>query len=493
MSRRKNIQDLNIFQHLKDSYSGEYVREVKKLINLNKKLIKAKNDREFIVKCIQQELIPKFLRFKLSNSSLANSRKTYEFKKSLLEEEKRRKNKLISNIHKEISTINKSVVQQLKHEIDWVMLDNFIQKNNEKVNNQTIKKQDNKLRDLELSNRFGLLDMEEIELSGRVLNISNTQLSDKEEKALSRGLKFAFKPKKVDEIEILTSLEVAVQRLEFQPILDNKLGLNKELKLDSKQAFLQNLKKEVSDLVEAAKKSENNLDNEELKTLINLSKNKNLVISKADKGNAVVVQNKSDYVKKVKSILEDGNKFKILDEDPTIDREEKLQKKLYYMFKFKNSFGAKTYARIRPVGSRSGVMYGLPKIHKKDAPIRPIISSIGTYTYKLAEYLDEILKPISNESRYSLKDTFDFCNKIKELNKSTNLKNSIMVSFDVSSLFTNIPTNESIDLIIKKAFNKKYTKDTLVGKKRVPTFQGLEEKDLKKTPRNISKIFSFCV
>ena len=51
------------------------------------------------------------------------------------------------------------------------------------------------------------------------------------------------------------------------------------------------------------------------------------------------------------------------------------------MFKFKNSFGAKTYARIRPVGSRSGVMYGLPKIHKKDAPIRPIISSIGTYTW----------------------------------------------------------------------------------------------------------------
>ena len=55
-----------------------------------------------------------------------------------------------------------------------------------------------------------------------------------------------------------------------------------------------------------------------------------------------------------------------------------------------------------------------------------------------------------------------------------------MVSFDVTSLFTNIPTDESIDLIVKKAFNKKYTKETLIGKKVIRTYQGLEEKDLKK-------------
>ena len=40
------------------------------------------------------------------------------------------------------------------------------------------------------------------------------------------------------------------------------------------------------------------------------------------------------------------------------------------------------YHRTRPVGSRPGVLYGLPKIHKENAPIRPIIAAVGTYNYK---------------------------------------------------------------------------------------------------------------
>jgi hypothetical protein len=57
-------------------------------------------------------------------------------------------------------------------------------------------------------------------------------------------------------------------------------------------------------------------------------------------------------------------------------------------------------------------MYGLPKIHKEGAPIRPIISACGTYNYKLAKYLDSILKPLLDESETIVTDTFDFVNKI---------------------------------------------------------------------------------
>ena len=45
--------------------------------------------------------------------------------------------------------------------------------------------------------------------------------------------------------------------------------------------------------------------------------------------------------------------------------------------------------KITPCGSRAGIMYGLPKIHKEGAPLRPIISAIKTYNYKLAKYLVE--------------------------------------------------------------------------------------------------------
>jgi hypothetical protein len=55
-----------------------------------------------------------------------------------------------------------------------------------------------------------------------------------------------------------------------------------------------------------------------------------------------------------------------------------------------------------------------PKIHKQGVPIRPIISAIGTYTYKLSKHLDEIIKPILVEDHFLAKDTFDFVNLISE-------------------------------------------------------------------------------
>jgi hypothetical protein len=107
-------------------------------------------------------------------------------------------------------------------------------------------------------------------------------------------------------------------------------------------------------------------------------------------------------------------------------------------------------------------MYGLPKIHKDGVPIRPIISAVNTYNYNLAKYLDKILKPLVKDD-FMIKDTFDFVNKI-----STITIDIIMASLDIKSLFTNIPTTETIEIILDEAF-----KDTEL-------FHGLTRDDLKK-------------
>ena len=39
------------------------------------------------------------------------------------------------------------------------------------------------------------------------------------------------------------------------------------------------------------------------------------------------------------------------------------------------------YNRIRPTGSNPGRIYGLPKLHRNDIPLRPIISGIGSYSH----------------------------------------------------------------------------------------------------------------
>ena len=55
--------------------------------------------------------------------------------------------------------------------------------------------------------------------------------------------------------------------------------------------------------------SDKHISKEELNALNKLVKNKDLVIQKAGKGNDIVILNRSDYISKLKKILEDTSKF----------------------------------------------------------------------------------------------------------------------------------------------------------------------------------------
>ena len=91
------------------------------------------------------------------------------------------------------------------------------------------------------------------------------------------------------------------------------------------------------EFIELSKYAMDNLTDEEHEALENLAKDETIIISKADKGNAVVIQNKKDYMQKALDILlvspkfaevKDTSKKKLADYDPayeTINRENKLQ------------------------------------------------------------------------------------------------------------------------------------------------------------------------
>ncbi|KAL9970673.1 hypothetical protein ACROYT_G023083 [Oculina patagonica] len=99
-------------------------------------------------------------------------------------------------------------------------------------------------------------------------------------------------------------------------------------------------------------------------------------------------------------------------------------------------------------GSRLAHLYGLPKTHKEKLSMRPILSATGTYNYALAKWLDEKLKPLS-VNRYTISDTFAFAEEIQ--NRKVD-ENDVLVSYDVTSLFTNVPLQETIEIIAEKAF-----------------------------------------
>ena len=97
--------------------------------------------------------------------------------------------------------------------------------------------------------------------------------------------------------------------------------------------------------------------------------------------------------------------------------------------------------------------YGTPKMHKFSSSgsfpkLRPILSSIGTFNYSLARFLRDLLSPLV-PNNYCCKDTFSFVSQIKNANSSRKL----LVSYDMTSLFINIPLEEIIDIAINLIFS----------------------------------------
>ena len=112
-----------------------------------------------------------------------------------------------------------------------------------------------------------------------------------------------------------------------------------------------------------------------------------------------------------------------------------------------NSITDTFYNKVRPCGSQPSCLYGLPKVHKVNHPLRPICSSVNSHNYKLASELASILSPYAT-SCYTVRDTFSF---VKEINDLT-YDQCHICSFDVTSLFTMIPLNETIDIALNYAF-----------------------------------------
>ena len=195
-----------------------------------------------------------------------------------------------------------------------------------------------------------------------------------------------------------------------------------------------------------------------------LKRRDDIVITKPDKGSAVVVNDKHEYLRLLSDAsVNDTSKFCAV----PIERPKSKGRppKYYHPLLEKEKLVESTVRRIlpsaiadsvRPTGSRLAHLYGLPKTHKKKLAMRPILSATGTYNYALAKWLDAKLKPLSvNEN--TITDIFAFTNEICGVKINPG---EILVSYDVSSLFTNVPLDETIDILAHKAFENNWFNDT---------------------------------
>ena len=168
-----------------------------------------------------------------------------------------------------------------------------------------------------------------------------------------------------------------------------------------------------------------------------------ITIRKADKANVYVILDSQEYVEKLDSLLSDQSKFEQLISDPTNNLKVEANKIINEVNGNPDNFKLK-----KITGEYSpGYIYGNVKIHKEGNPIRPIISQISTPTYELSKTLDNIIKPYI-PSKYMLKSREELLGILH-----SNTPQGQIASLDVTSLFTNVPVEDTIEIILDKVYN----------------------------------------
>ena len=257
-----------------------------------------------------------------------------------------------------------------------------------------------------------------------VRNISSRPLDKTETQVLSYGLKHSVTPKRIPTEAIVSSVEAVLSR-------------QRELSESAKD----NIRSRIASTIQSASLPDSNLTKDERQALKRLKTDENIVILPADKGRVTVVMDKTDYYDKMDALVNDKQTYQVLKRDPTPALQRKLNSKLLDLKKT-DAIDIQRYNRLRCRVPQPPKLYGLPKLHKPNIPMRPIVSFCGSPTYQLSKYLTTVLKPLTDESRHKLQSTENFIDAIKTVQVPDDYK---LVSFDVKSLFTSIPLQLALD------------------------------------------------
>lgn len=429
----------NFFQHIGLKYNKDTSTQLKKYSNLNGKLAKQTEKLKFLLQSKQYGIIPKHIINCSNTNKMFNNIKTtqqaekieHSFHLRILKLEIKEANIDIQETKKEMEHAERTIKSTLnqKETTDFF--------NKQKNTHNYIK---TKTRERQIQ-KLDTLKMKKIEEFGFIINeewfVNKTKIEFPEESKwlLSLGRKFAIPVNKQNfsPIKLITDIEQAIQTLQDEKdkeikrtTLCNRIRSHKNsLHNTTKEKFILNIYKNTQKFIRKHKDE--------------------IVITTADKGNKTVVIYKQHYLEKMGELLEDKTVYGKIREDPT----EKLQRKnnqiVNELFKQKHiNFQLK--AKMYCSAAQPPLLYGLPKIHKENCPLRPISASPNVPCYHLSKYIGSILKTLISPD-YNIKNIFE----LKEKLSNQEIKEEeILISYDVISLFTNISTTLAIRIILKK-------------------------------------------
>ena len=412
----------------------ERLREViRKYEGICKKLQSIKWSTEFNSLCLKEDILPKYSRIRHHDPAVAHTEATLKYRKYLVEREieEKEKNRIKLEVSKEqcLEDIGNFEYNVEQKQIVLDRLEVILETSDDVAKVKTIKR----LNNLYHGKHINCKDQNFVVKKNvdSFVNLSNYQLNNDEKRFLNLGLNCHLEPK-YDKLCKKVELEILYQNL---------------LQLESRNLI--SVQPELADQLRAESTKHRNIKHnsiltQSLKTAAQmLKKNPDITLRKADKSSTYVILNTDEYISKINEILSDSSKFKRISRNPI----DKLKQKANKLIDCLNSLqGDVKLPKI--IGDyKPGYIYGNVKTHKSGNPLRPIISQIPTPTYNLAKTINKIISPYI-PNNYTLKSSNDFI----DLLHGSKCK-GIIASLDVESLFTNVPIDATIEIILEQAYN----------------------------------------
>ena len=411
-----NIHSVILRQH-----GREVLSKLRRLEKTTEKLARWRNNRLFNTRCLHNNIVPKCFHLKSPVPGRTAENTIRKTEKRLLNIATAQCQFTIRKLEEEQRDLEEYLSRQLDRQTLAAILD-FVKTSYEREFAATKQRQRRKFAAL---NKTKPEDGKEstINQDRWVINLSSKNINEQEKSVLSKGLNFAVTPYQLPVEEYVAATELACLQM-----------------TDATKAA--SLRSNVTRILKKTRSIKQNITKEENKALDGLKKDKNVMILPADKGRVTVVMDTVDYNSKIDNLLADSNTYEKLNNDPTNKYKTRVSSVLKRL-KDSGKISFNTWQKLYPTAAETPKFYGLPKVHKKDYPMRPIVSSVGSITYETAKFLSKILGPLTGKTQHHVKNSTDFVEKIKDLEVPPPWK---LVSYDVSALFTSIPIQEALDV-----------------------------------------------
>ena len=424
---------------IRNRYGGPTVKCFREVETTWRKRDKVKCDVEYLQACYGYNTIPKFLRIKLYRRTLESTGDCITWQRKLLHNEITYKQKSLHRLDTKLSG-QLSALKSLVGVIDFSALKLWLTNKQNNVKNKTKVIHEKKL------NRLGIQSLTSgLDATSVIYNFSNRVLSNDEKRLLLLGLDFKLPIVKLNFVKYYLLWEKLCYSFNSLPIYDcipNARDMFNSVLKSMAHKYFYNFNSK-SNLCPVFAKSD-------FKILKNIASDPTIHITKPDKGCGVVIMNKENYVSKVYDIINDQTKFNKshVEEKKLITKlEDKLNNALRTL-RTKRCISEEFYRECYASGSQLGYMYGLPKVHKSDCPVRPIVAAYGTYNFNLGKLILPMISQLAI-NQYTVKNSYDFTESINQVNNADKV---FMCSLDITSLYTNIPVNETIEIILNRLF-----------------------------------------